>query len=259
MKKNKPNKGAAGMLAGMEAGRRQAQTDAKLEAEARHDVGVVLLANIKPRAAGVDTREPTLDAVAAMAESINALGLLEPLVVDSRGHLLAGKTRLLALQELAQAEPKRWERVPVRRMDIDAAAEPERALALEVAENERRKDYTPAEVRDLAERLKAAGLHSGKGRPRKGTKALLPALEAVVGKSKRQLLRVLAPEPKATKEPETMEHAAGKLRRALLAFLAVADDCAAVDMTPKERRATEQAAKLAELAAAIEKEGKTAP
>jgi hypothetical protein len=260
MKKTPRNKAAAGMLAGLEAGRRQAQTDAKLEAETRRDVGLLPLESIKPRAGGLDTREPTPESVADMAESVEALGLLEPLVVDKRGRLLAGKTRLLALRLLAEKDGARWERVPVRRLDLDAQAEPERALAVEVAENERRKDYTAAEIKTLAERLKAAGLHSEKGRPRKGKRALLPALGAVVGKSKRQLLRILEPEkPKREKVTyDTFLKDAHKLHRALLDFIHTADKLPLLDMTPKERRAIEQADKLALLLAAIETtEGKT--
>ncbi len=259
--KDKPNKAAAGMLAGLAAGKRQAQTDDKLAADAHREreVALLRLEDILPRVGGLDTREPKPEAVATLAESIDALGLLEPLVVDRGGNLLAGKTRLLALRRLAAKEPERWDRVPVRRLELDAHLEPERALAVEVAENEQRRDYTAPEIRALADRLKAAGLHSGKGRPRKGKRALLPALGAVVGKSKRQLLRILEPEkPKREKVThDTFLQAAGKLRRALGAFSEVAAELAVVDMTPKERRAVEAADRLADLLARIESERKT--
>ena len=256
MKKTRKDKAAAGMLAGMEAGHRQAATDAKLATDGRRDLALVPLESVKGRQGGLDTREPTPAAVTDMVESVAALGLLEPLVVDRKTRLLAGKTRLLALRRLAAGDPTRWERVPVRRLDLDAEAEPERALAVEVAENEHRKDYTPAEIKALAERLKAAGLHSGKGRPRKGKRALLPALGAVVGKSKRQLLRILEPErPKPEKVThDTFLTAAAKLRRGLGAFAEVAAEVALRDMTPKERRAVETADRLADLLAAIEHE-----
>lgn len=196
------DKARAGMLAGLTAGHKQAAIDKRLrvEAERGREVAVLPLADIKPRAGGLDTREPTEEAVADMAETLDALGLIQPLAVDRLGRLLAGKTRLLAIKALAKKNPERWDRVPVRRFDLDAEAEPERALAVEIAENERRKDYAAAEIKALAERLKAAGFHHKAGRPGKGKKALLPALGSVVGKSKRQLLRILEPEKPIKKE-----------------------------------------------------------
>jgi ParB family chromosome partitioning protein len=76
-------------------------------------------------------------------------------------------------------------------MDFDAEAEPERALQVEVAENEKRRDYTALEARTLAERLRAAGYVDVKGRPTKGEKALRPALEVIMGKSLRTVRRYL--------------------------------------------------------------------
>lgn len=248
------DKAAAGLLAGAEAGHQQARLDKRLAANAAQAaaVAVVPLDSILARAGGVDTRQPTDDAVAAMAESLDALGLLEPLVVDRRGRLLAGKTRLLALRRLAEAAPDRWAVVPVRRMDLDAEAEPERALAVEVAENERRRDYTPAEVRELADRLRAAGFQGTAGRPRKGGRALLPALGAVVGRSKRTLLRYLDPaEAPVTSKPATWAEACGRLRRALGAFDKAAE--AAATSKPDERRAVRDARALADLLDRLEK------
>ena len=217
---------ADGMLAGLEAGNKQSATDARLAADAlqAQDVGLVALDAIEGRAGGLDTRQPTPEDLEALEQSLDALGLLEPLVLDNKGRLLAGKTRLMALRRLKAKDPDRWQKVPVRRMPFDAEAEPARALAVEVAENEHRRDYTAAEIKALAERLKTAGLDGKPGRPRKGSRALLPALGAVVGKSKRQLLRILAPEPAP---PETVPHvtfnaAAQGLRRPLEKLLAVA-------------------------------------
>ena len=120
---------------------------------------------------------------------------------------------------------------------------------MEVAENEQRRDYTPAEVRALAERLRGAGFRATAGRPRKGTKALLPALGAVVGKSKRQLLRILAPDAAGDPDPQpaTMAAACARLRRAVVAFNRAAAYADAKTMTPNERRAVVDAAALAEL------------
>jgi ParB family chromosome partitioning protein len=199
---------------------------------------------------GIDTREPMPESVEALAQSIDALGLLEPLVVDKVGRLLAGKTRLLALRQLARDAPERWAKVPVRRMDFDADADPARALAVEVAENEQRRDYTAAEVRALAERLTAAGFKATAGRPRKGTKALLPALGAVVGKSKRTLLRWLDPDAEGeTVPPVTFSQAAARLRRALGAF---ARDTDLAHLPAAHRRLVKDAAALADLLAEAE-------
>lgn len=225
--KSRTEKAAAGMLAGVQAGHLQARLDKRLAADAARarDVDMMPLADVQGRLGGLDTREPTPEGLAAMAESLDALGLVEPLAVDKVGRLLAGKTRLLALRRLATKDPDRWKLVPVRRMDFDAEAEPARALAVEVAENEQRRDYTPAEVRALADRLRGAGFKATAGRPRKGTRALLPALGAVVGKSKRTLLRMLELEnkPADNRPPELLQalawiDACARLRRALVAF-----------------------------------------
>lgn len=221
------DKAAAGLLAGVQAGQAQAVTDAALavgRARAR-DVDMMPLDAVLPRLDGLDTRDTPPEALDAMAASLDALGLVEPLAVDKVGRLLAGKNRLLALRRLAAKDPERWKLVPVRRMDFDAAADPSRALAVEVAENEQRRDYTAAEVRALADRLRGAGFKATAGRPRKGDRALLPALGALVGKSKRQLLRILEPEAEPTDNPDP-EALAGvewinvcaRLRRALVAF-----------------------------------------
>ena len=177
--------------------------------------------------------------------------------MDKLGRLLAGKARLIALRRLAAKDPDRWGKVPVRRMDFDAEADPARALAVEVAENEQRRDYTPAEVRALAERLRGAGFRATAGRPRKGTRALLPALGAVVGKSKRTLLRILDPDAGGDGKPQpvTMADACARLRRALRAFDRVAGDVALSTMKTNERRAVRDAAALAELLDRITERG----
>lgn len=144
-----------------------------------------------------DTRDIKDDHVAALVESIGVLGLLEPLVVDTRARLIAGKHRLYALRVLRDKNNAQFselfpgEEVPVRMLLFNAAEEPERALHCEVAENEHRRDYTPKEVKALADRLVAAGYSYGKGRPAKGKKPLLPAMETIIGKSARTIRRYL--------------------------------------------------------------------
>jgi ParB family transcriptional regulator, chromosome partitioning protein len=129
--------------------------------------------------------------------SIATLGLLEPLVVDSRGRLLAGGHRKAAIYLLKEQMPEEYsehfsnELVPVRVLDFDANKNADLALQVEIAENEMRRDYTSAEVRVLAERLKAAGYVDTKGRPALGEKALRPALKVIIGKSIRTVQRYL--------------------------------------------------------------------
>ena len=62
---------------------------------------------------------------------------------------------------------------------------------MEVAENERRRDYKASEVRAIAERLKAQGYHLAKG-PGGARPLALPVLTALVGRSERQVRRMLA-------------------------------------------------------------------
>lgn len=148
-----------------------------------------------------DTRPLRQDHVDQLAESIAVLGLIEPLVVDLRGRLLAGGHRKAAILQIYEQKPEAYaqqfpdDMIPVRVMPFDADEEPDRALQIEISENEKRRDYTPAEVRLLADRLRTAGYVDTPGRPTKGEKRLRPALEVIVGKSLRSVRRYLTEEP----------------------------------------------------------------
>lgn len=145
----------------------------------------------------IDTREVKSRHVEALMLSIAALGLLEPLVVDRRGRLLAGGHRKAAITLLKEQQPTAYaehfpnELVPVRVLDFDADTNADFALQVEIAENELRRDYTAKEVKMLAERLKAAGYVDTVGRPAVGAKALSPALKVIIGKSLRTVQRYL--------------------------------------------------------------------
>jgi hypothetical protein len=157
------------------------------------------------------TREIDPGHVNALAESIAALGLIEPIVVDSAKRLLAGGHRVDALKLLRDHQPEVFTKwfstgVPVRTMDFDAEVVPARALEIEIAENEHRRDYTGSQVKELAARLRAAGYRDTVGRPKAGEKALGPALEVIVGKSMKTIRKLLVDEPSAaTRGPTKFE------------------------------------------------------
>jgi ParB family chromosome partitioning protein len=132
-----------------------------------------------------DTRPLNPAHIEALADSIAVLGLIAPIAVDSRGRL-------------AKQFPDG--QVPIRRYDFDSETEPDKALAIEATENEKRRDYTPTEVRAIADRLRAAGYRDAPGKPKKGEKALRPALELIIGKSIRQVRRYLNDVPNASTE-----------------------------------------------------------
>jgi len=174
-----------------------AQNNTKRGVVAPGNNALMSLDAIKPR--DVDTRPFNSAHVEALAESIAALGLIEPLAVDKQGRLLAGGHRLAAISQLKETDLEIFNQhfaagVPVRVMEFDAAAEPSRALEVEIAENEQRRDYTPSEVRAIAARLREAGYKDGKGRPKAGEKALAPALQTIIGKSRRTVMSYLAGE-----------------------------------------------------------------
>jgi len=156
------------------------------------------LGQIQPRQE--DTRPLNSAHVEALMESIAVLGLIEPLVIDKKGRLLAGGHRLAAINLLKESQSEKYQtqfpedRVPVRTLAFSAEEEPELALQIEIAENEQRRDYTPVEVKAIAERLRTAGYVEVKGRPKKGQKALMPALAVVVGKHLRTVQRYLSDE-----------------------------------------------------------------
>jgi ParB family transcriptional regulator, chromosome partitioning protein len=156
------------------------------------------LEKIQPRTQ--DTRSLNPIHVEALAASIAVLGLIEPLVVDNRGQLLAGGHRLAAIAHLKATNPQSYQtqfpndQIPVRSLPIDATQDPDLALQIEIAENEQRRDYTPTEVKAIADRLKASGYTEVKGRPKRNQKPLMPALAVVVGKNLRTIQRYLADE-----------------------------------------------------------------
>ena len=147
-----------------------------------------------------DTREINQSHVNSLADSIAVLGLIEPLVIDKNGKLLAGGHRKAAIALLAELNPPAYKKhfpenlVPVRVINISSDENPDHAIEIEISENELRKDYSKAEILAIAERLRQAGYKDSPGRPKKGEKRLKPALSTIFGKSIRTVERYLAEE-----------------------------------------------------------------
>lgn len=204
-KKNNPNWGAVKATTNEMAEKDQQQQEKK-ELDRLQKI-TLKLNQIKDREA--DTRPIHLTHVEALAESITVLGLLEPLVVDIRNRLLAGGHRLTAIKILKEQNFKAYQlhfpadEVQVRVMSFDAEENPDLALQVEVAENEHRRDYTPTEVKTLAERLQKQGYKRLKGRPGLGEKSLMQALAFVVNKSKRTVERYLQEDSNDTEKSAT--------------------------------------------------------
>lgn len=147
-----------------------------------------------------DTREINQSHVKSLADSIAVLGLIEPLVIDKNGKLLAGGHRKAAIALLAELNSAAYKthfpenHVPVRVINISSDENPDHAIEIEISENELRKDYSRAEILAIAERLRQAGYKDNPGRPKKGEKRLKPALSTIFGKSIRTVERYLAEE-----------------------------------------------------------------
>lgn len=262
MKTKKPT-AAEGLLAGMNAGTAQAKTDQSVTAALDRGRAVALVAfkDIRPRTQ--DTRTPKAEDVLAMAESVAAVGLLQPVAVDKLHRLLAGLHRLEACRVLLTystearldclrplpgfdkldmketrrrlvALPDREDLpaplnetfIPCRVLvDLNAEKDPGAALAAEAAENTARRQYTRKEIANLAERLKDAGYRDKPGRPRKGEKSLRPALALVLGVDVSTVRRNLnQPEKKKPAHVSGFSERAAKLEKPLADLLKAAGD-----------------------------------
>lgn len=174
-----------------------------------------------------DLRPLRDDHVRRLAASIAMAGLISPPAVDMNGRLLAGEHRRAALQLLREVSEnvglaqqvwskelsgdaeqsldaddidrimETWKRegfdrgIPVRRMNFAVANDADRAMAVEIIENTQRQDFTREEVFAVYEKLKKSGYKSTVGRPKKGEKALMPALSVIFGRHVRTLRHVI--------------------------------------------------------------------
>jgi ParB family transcriptional regulator, chromosome partitioning protein len=202
------------------------ETSGKAEIE-RSQLDMLPLDKIVDRAS--DTRQLRREHVDRLAESMAVLGLLEPLVVDRYGRLLAGGHRKAAIYTIKQNNPEVYAKnfvddlVPVRVMPFDASADPDLALQVEITENEKRRDYTPEEVRALADRLRTAGYTDTPGRPSKDEKRLRPALEVIVGKSLRSVRRYLTGEKPVQHGQVSKKTALRHVKSAMETWLTIVD------------------------------------
>jgi len=167
-----------------------------LQRELKLPIKTLALAQLSDRVA--NTRELNMAHVEALVESISAVGLITPLTVDEEGVLLAGAHRLEALRGLQERDPERFEElfaegaVPARVMPFSSSDDSLAALRVEIEENEKRLDYTAAEVCAVADQLLSEGYVHSRGRPKEGERPLIPALELIFGKSRATIKRYLA-------------------------------------------------------------------
>lgn len=83
--------------------------------------------------------------LASLAESMEAIGLLNPIVIDSNNYLVAGYRRLTAARKLG------WQEIEARMVDV---RDKKTLLMIEMEENTTRKDFTPEQL-EHAQRLLA--------------------------------------------------------------------------------------------------------
>lgn len=85
-----------------------------------------------------------LGSIEALVDSIKAVGLLHPIVVDLAGNLIAGERRLVACQRLG------WKDIPATVVDLGDHAR----LRAEHDENTIRQAFTPSEAVAIAKAIK---------------------------------------------------------------------------------------------------------
>jgi ParB/Sulfiredoxin domain len=98
--------------------------------------------------------------IKSLAESIEEVGLLHPIVVRRDGRLIAGERRLRACKQLG------WDNVPVTVIDID------QIVRGEFAENAFRRDFLPSEVDAIRRALEPLERVAAKKRMSNGGKGV---------------------------------------------------------------------------------------
>ncbi|MEE9395034.1 MAG: ParB N-terminal domain-containing protein [Planctomycetota bacterium] len=247
-KAKRPDYAAAAAAGASNTARRR---DLESVAAAKVVAATMKLDQVEARAHG-NARALDPNHVYELAVSIAATGLIQPIAVDRVGRLVAGGHRLAAVLLLSKTPAEReafaaaleeeagkigdgdlWaaayeakrgaNAIAVFRIDFNSKTDADRALAIEVAENEKRRDFTAAEVKKLADRLRGFGYRDKGGRPKRGERALTPALAAIVGKSRRTVIRYLAPDSKTVTSVTVSEAAKIDPDKALRRARAAAD------------------------------------
>jgi ParB-like chromosome segregation protein Spo0J len=180
--------------------------------------------------------------IAALANSIRDVGLIQPLVVTSDLRLVAGRRRLEAVRELG------WDEVPVN--VVTGLDDELQAIRAEFTENTCRKDFTPSEAVRIAkaieerERVQAkarqahAGPNTGKGK--KGS-ALGKLPEAVKGRTRDKVAEATGMSPRTYEKAKAVVDAADA-NPALLPILEEMDATGKVDRAFKKVQATKKPA-----------------
>jgi ParB-like chromosome segregation protein Spo0J/N6-adenosine-specific RNA methylase IME4 len=143
--------------------------------------------------------------IRSLAQSIQEIGLLHPVVIRPDRKLIAGERRLRALKLLG------WTKVPVTVLDLD------KVIRGEVAENVFRQDFRPSEMVAIARALEPILRREAKAR--QGTRTDLrenfpdvdggrarDKLEKYVGVSGRTLEKMMAIVEAAEKHPRKFGH-----------------------------------------------------
>ena len=89
-------------------------------------------------------RKPTEDRIKSIARSMEAVGLLHPIVINEDQHLIAGQTRLLAAKKLG------WPEIPMRILKLDAI----HTELAEIVENIERSNLSTLEEAEALKRMK---------------------------------------------------------------------------------------------------------
>jgi ParB family chromosome partitioning protein len=163
-------------------------------------------------------------------------------------HLLDDEERREALRSIVTRS-----RIPVMMMGFDAAADPERGGAIEIAENEKRRDFTKGEIRNLVNNFKNLGYRSVSGRPKRGERQLLPAMILALGKSRRSVQRILSDldvletAPNGAVSKPAPDKAIRQLSRAIIAFretMALHEGVASAELMSAVERVSELLAQV---------------
>jgi len=105
--------------------------------------------------------------------------------------------------------------VPVHRIDVETLPTATQTLTIESIENEKRLDFTKAELLAIVGKLKAAGFRDKAGRPKAGERTLATELERITGKSRRTVFRLLEELRAAATTTTTPERTPSETSRAI--------------------------------------------